>query len=276
MPRPLWNGVISFGLVTIPVSLYPAKSTENDIRFTLLHERDMRPVRNRREDDLEHEVPWEEAVKGYEYEPGQYVIITEDELRAANVEATQSIDIIGFIDADEIDPTYYTSPYYTEPTKAGRKAYALLRETLRRTGRVGVAKVVIRTRQHLCALRAAGPMLLVEVLRWPYQLRSAADFDLPAEDLDSLGVTEAELGMAEQLVGSMVATWDPAQYTDTYRDDLLRLVEDKVEHGAVTTVAEEPPEEAPAEGTVVDIMSLLKRSVERRAQTPDPSDAKTG
>jgi len=194
-------------------------------------------------------------------------------LRAANVEATQSIDIIGFVDAAEIDPTYYTSPYYTEPTKAGRKAYALLRETLRRTGRVGVAKVVIRTRQHLCALRAAGPMLLVEVLRWPYQLRSAADFDLPAEDLDSLGVTEAELGMAEQLVGSMVTTWDPVQYTDTYRDDLLRLVEDKVEHGAVTIVAEEPPEEAPAEGTVVDIMSLLKRSVERRAQ---PSDAKTG
>jgi DNA end-binding protein Ku len=273
MPRPLWNGVISFGLVTIPVSLYPAKNAENDIRFTLLHERDMRPVRNRREDDLEHEVPWEEVVKGYEYEPGQYVIITEDELRAANVEATQSIDIIGFVDAAEIDPTYYTSPYYTEPTKAGRKAYALLRETLRRTGRVGVAKVVIRTRQHLCALRAAGPMLLVEVLRWPYQLRSAADFDLPAEDLDSLGVTEAELGMAEQLVGSMVTTWDPVQYTDTYRDDLLRLVEDKVEHGAVTIVAEEPPEEAPAEGTVVDIMSLLKRSVERRAQ---PSDAKTG
>jgi DNA end-binding protein Ku len=228
----------------------------------------MRPVHNRREDDLDHEVPWEEVVKGYEYEPGQYVIITEDELRAANVEATQSIDLIHFVDDAEIDPTYYSTPYYTEPSKAGRKAYALLRETLRRTGRVGVAKVVIRTRQHLCALRAAGPMLLIEILRWPYQLRSPADFNLPAEDLGTLGVSEAELAMAEQLVGSMVAAWDPAQYTDTYHDDVLRLVEDKVKHGSVTTVSAEPPAEtAPAEGAVVDIMSLLKRSVERRKQT---------
>jgi DNA end-binding protein Ku len=267
MARPLWNGVISFGLVTIPVSLYPAKSAADDVRFTLLHQSDMRPVHNRREDDAEHDVPWDEVVKGYEYEPGQYVIVSEDELKAANVEATQSIDIIHFIDAAEIDSVYYTTPYYTEPSRAGRKAYALLRETLRRTDRVGVAKVVIRTRQHLCAVRAAGPMLLVELLRWPYQLRSPADFELPAEDLEALSVSEAELAMAEQLVSSMAASWDPQQYTDTYRDDVFRLIEEKVATGVVTTVAEEPPQEAePAEGTVVDIMSLLKRSVERQKQ----------
>lgn len=267
MPRALWNGVISFGLVTIPVSLYPAKSPRSELRFNMLHQTDLRPVRNKRFDDQDHEVPWEEIVRGYEYEPDRYVVIGEDELRAAGVEATQSVDIMHFVDASAIDPAYYDTPYYTEPTKAGRKAYALLRETLKRTGKVGVARVVIRTRQHLCALRADGAMLVVEVLRWPYQLRDAAEFDLPAEDLSSLGVSEPELAMAEQLVGAMTAEWAPEEYTDTYRETVLGIIEEKVTRGEITSVPAESDagESANAEGQVVDIMTLLKRSLEKRA-----------
>ena len=269
MARALWQGSISFGLVTIPVALYAAKSPHSDIRFNMLHRTDMRPVRNKRWDDEEHEVPWEEIVRGYEYEPDRYVVIADDELKAAGVEATQSVDIIHFVDAAAIDPAYYDTPYYTEPTKPGRKAYALLRETLKRTGKVGVARVVIRTRQHLCALRADGEMLVVEVLRWPYQLRDASEFDLPAGDLTTLGVSEPELAMAEQLVGAMSAEWAPEEYTDTYRDAVLSIIEEKATRGEIASLAGagadagEPAE--PGGGQVVDIMTLLKRSLEKRA-----------
>lgn len=263
MARALWKGAISFGLVTIPVSLYPAKTAESDVKFNLLDRRDMRPVHNKRQDDAGHEVPWEEVVKGYEYAPDQYVIVSEEELKAAMPESTQSIDIIHFIDGAEIDSTYYDTPYYTEPSKAGRKAYGLLRETLRQTGRVGVAKIVVRTRQHLCTLRVDGQMLLVQILRWPYQLRSAAEFNLPDEDMKTLGVSDAEIKMAKQLVESMTAKWEPEQYKDTYREEVLKIIEEKVETGKVETISE-TAEEAPTEGKVVDIMSLLKRSVEKQ------------
>jgi DNA end-binding protein Ku len=266
MPGAMWKGAISFGLVTIPVSLYPAKNSENDISFHLLDRRDMRPVHNKRVDDEDHEVEWDDIVKGYEYEPGRFVLVGDEDFRAANVEATQTLDIIAFVDGAEIDTAFYDTPYYTEPAKQGRKAYALLRETLERTGKVGVAKIVLRTRQHLCALRADGAMLVVEILRWPYQLRDASDFELPARDLGELGVSPAELKMAEQLVGAMVAKWDPSQYRDTYHDDLLALIHGKVERGELTEVSEVPAaagDEA-AQGTVVDIMALLKRSVEEK------------
>ncbi len=262
MARALWRGAISFGLVTIPVALYPAKSTQGDINFHMLHKDDLSRIHNKRVDDEDHEVPYEEVVRGYEYEKDQYVVIDEDDLRRANVEATQTIDIMHFVDGRKIDIAYYDTPYYTEPSKAGRKAYALLRETLQRTQRVGVAKIVIRERQHLCALIADGPALLAYTLRWPYQLRDASDFDLPGEDLDKLNVSPQELKMAEQLVEAMTADWEPDQYTDTYREDLLRVIEEKVKGGEVTEVAAPRPEAR--EGNVVDIMALLKRSMEQR------------
>lgn len=267
MPRALWRGSISFGLVMIPVSLFPARSPRSDLRFNLLHEADMKPVRNQRVDDSGHEVPWDEIVKGYEYAPDQYVIVSQDELDGVSVVGTQSVDILHFVDASEIDPDFYDTPYYTEPTKQGRKVYALLRETLSRTGKVGVARVVIRTRQRLCSVRADGDMLVINILRWPYQLRDATDFNLPGSDLDELGVTKAELNMAEQLVASMEQNWSPEEYTDTYRDAVLAMIEEKVSRGETTAVedvdAAAPTPEAGAE--VVNIMDLLKRSMEKRA-----------
>jgi DNA end-binding protein Ku len=263
MARALWKGAISFGLVTIPVALYPAKTSAGSLSFHMLDKRDLKRVRNKRVDDGDHEVPYDDVVRGYEYEKDQYVVIGDEDLKAANVEATQSIDIMHFVDLSEIDLAYFETPYYTEPMKAGRKAYALLRETLERTGKVGVAKIVIRERQHLCALMADGPILIAEILRWPYELRSAEDFNLPGKDLDELGISPQEVHMAQQLVEAMVVKWDPKQYHDTYREDLLKLIDEKVKSGELTHVREAPAAE-PASGEVVDIMSLLKRSMQQR------------
>ncbi len=280
MARALWKGAISFGLVTIPVSLYPAKDARENISFHLLHREDLRRVHNKRVDDAGHEVALEDIVKGYEYEKDQYVVLEPADLKRANVEATQSIDIMQFVDGGDIDITFYDTPYYTEPAKAGRRAYALLRETIKRTGKIGVAKIVIRERQHLCAVLADGPVILAYTLRWPYQLRDDADLDLPSENLDELAVTDQELKMAELLVGAMVGEWQPEQYRDTYHDDLLRMIDEKVKGGAIPVrEASKPPEGA----EVADIMALLRRSVEERRssatkeqQSPRPAAGGAG
>jgi DNA end-binding protein Ku len=262
MARALWKGAISFGLVTIPVALHPAGESRSGVTFHLLHKSDLTRIHNRRVDEEDHEVPYDEVVKGYEYERDRYVILTEEDLEKANVEATRSIDIMHFVAAGEIDIAYYDTPYYTEPTKAGRKAYALLRETLRHTGKVGVAKLVIRERQHLCAILPHGLALLACTLRWPYQLRSPAEFDLPGPDLDKANVSPQEIKMAEQVVDIMSVAWSPEQYRDTYREDLMNLIEEKVKTGRVTAAAATPPDAA--EDTVVDILALLQRSMEQR------------
>ncbi|MBN1321943.1 MAG: Ku protein [Thermoleophilia bacterium] len=277
MPRPLWRGAISFGLVTIPVSLYPAKNAQDNVTFHMLHAEDLRRVRNRWIDDEDHEVPYEEIVKGYEYEKDRYVVVGKADLEAAGADATQSIDIMHFVDSAEIDIAFYDTPYYTEPAKVGRRAYALLRETLRRTGKVGVAKIVIRERQRLCAVLADGPVILAYTLRWPYQLRAASDLELPGEDVGSLDLSPQELKMAEQLVEAMTAPWEPGQYRDTYRDDLLRIIGEKIEKGEVTAAPEPPQQETlQGEAEVVDIMGLLKRSVEERKGKPGRKAAQPG
>jgi len=260
MARALWSGAISFGLVTIPVSLYPAKNAQENVAFHMLHTSDLRRVHNRWVDEEDHEVPFEEIVKGYEYEKDRYVVIDPADLKKANVKATQSIDIMQFVDRQDIDIAFYDTPYYTEPAKIGRKAYALLRETLKRTDKVGVGKIVIRERQHLCLVVPDGPVILAYTLRWPYQLRAASDLDLPGDDLGDLGVSPEEMKMAAQLVETMAASWEPDQFRDTYRDDLLELIDQKVKKGEIAEIPEAPV----AEAEVVDIMTLLTRSVEER------------
>ena len=265
MPHALWRGSISFGLVTIPVSLYPAEE-RRDLTFRLLDGRDLTPLKQRRvNEQTGEEVPWDEVVKGYEIEEGRFVVVTEDDFRAADVEATQTIDVISAVCADEIDPAYFDKPYYLEPARPGRKAYALLREALRRAERVALAKVVIRTRQHLAALVPEGPLLMLEILRYPHELRSAETLDLPGADVADVGVTEAELAIATQLVETISRPFDPSadEYRDTYRDALLALVERKAAGGEATRAAEppeQPEEEAGAE--VVDIAVLLRASLE--------------
>lgn len=262
MPHAIWKGTISFGLVTIPVSLLAAEQPR-ELAFHLLDDRDMSPVHNKRVSETTgDEVPWEHVAKGFQIEEGRWVIVTDDDLRAANVEATQTIDVLAAVCAEDIDPKYFDKPYYLQPDKAGRKAYALLREALKREKRVALAKVVVRTRQHLAALVPDGDVLLLEMLRYPYELRDAGELDVPAGDLEASGVTEAEVALAGQLVATISKPFEPdaSEYRDTYRDDLLALIAKKAEGGAVVAPAAAPA--ATGGGKVIDIVELLKASLD--------------
>jgi DNA end-binding protein Ku len=270
MPRSLWKGNISFGLVNIPVGLFPAESRDEGLSFVQLDRRSLSPIGYRRYNKSNgEEVPYEEIVRGYEYEAGQYVVLSDEDFEKANVKATHTVEIMDFVDADDIEPVYFDRPYFLAPTTGNGKGYALLRETLRRTGKIGIARVVIRSREHLAAVISRGAVLLLEILRYPYELRSADDLEVPGEDLDALGVSEKEIRMAEMLVGQMVEQWAPEKYKDSYRDDLLARITAKIEAGEIegVPVGAEGEEEAEAGADVVDIMDLLKRSVERAGKS---------
>ena len=256
MPRELWKGAIQFGLVHIPVSLFPAEQRE-DLSFTMLDRRDLQPVGYKRfNKSTGDEVPYEEIVKGYEVEDGQYVTLEKEDFKAANVEATQTVDIVGFIDRESLAAYFFESPYYLGPGKHGEKGYALLRETLVRTGRVGIAKVVIRTREHIAALYPVDNVLVLNTLRYATDLRNPQDLAVP-EDLAKAKVTPKELDMAERLVEDMQIDWDPAKYHDTYRDDLLKLIEEK----AAGKVRKAPRARKEPSAEVIDFASLLERSL---------------
>lgn len=258
MARAMWKGTISFGLVTIPVGLFSAVAAK-DTAFHMLDGADMTPVRNKRVNAAGDEVPWERIVKGHELPDGRWVVMTDEDFAAANVKATSTIDVLGAVCADEVAPQFFDTPYYLAPEGPGAKPYALLREALQRAGRVAVAQIVIRSRQRLCALIPQGDLLLLDVMRYPYELRATDELELPGRDLDALGVTEAEVQLAEQLVRTIETDWDPTRYTDTYHDDLLALIERKAA-GETIEIAETPAEQPGA--AVVDIAELLKRSVE--------------
>jgi DNA end-binding protein Ku len=266
MPRPIWNGSISFGLVQIPVGLYPAEQ-QDELSLTMLDRHDMSPVGyDRINKKTGEKVEWKDIVKGYEYDKGQYVVLTDEDLKAANVEATQTIDIVSFVDPEEVDAMYFDRPYYLAPTKQGRKAYAVLRETLRESDKVGFAKVVIRTRQHLALLRVQDERLVLQLLRFAHELRSPDELDVPGKNLKSLGVTGREIEMAKQLVDGMVAHWEPEQYHDEYRDDLMARIESKAKAGQINVVSEEEeaPKSARRRPQVIDLGELLRRSVAQR------------
>lgn len=262
--RTLWKGHISFGLVQIPVGLYPA-TQDQDLSFHLIDKRDQSPIGykkvNKRTGD---EVTQDDIVKAVEWQEGEYVILEEEDFAKANVEATQTIDIVAFVDANAIEPRYFVRPYYVAPTKKSAKAYALLREAMRKSGRVGVAKVVLRTRQYVAALVPIEDMLVLELLRYQHELRDLDEYDVPGDDLEKLGVSARELKMAEALVEGLADTWDPKRYRDDFHDDLVAVIEEKARTGQVTTkhaVAEEG-----GGAQIIDIMSLLKRSIEATAK----------
>lgn len=275
MARTLWKGAISFGLVHIPVGLYSAEK-RNSFDLTMLDRRTMKPVGFKRYNkETGEDVPWDDIVKGYEYEKDRYVVLTEEDFKRANVEATQTVDILSFVHQNEIGPMYYETPYYLAPDKRGHKGYALLRETLKQTGTIGIANVVIRTRQYVAALIPYKDIILMNTLRYSSELRETDDLEVPSRNLKEVGVNAREVEMARRLVEGMSAAWKPDEHRDTYHEDLLALIEKRVKAGQTEEVTEPAPDEEqrPAKGEVVDLMALLKKSVEekgkvRRSQAP--------
>jgi DNA end-binding protein Ku len=252
--RAIWKGSISFGLVNIPIALYTAVRRE-DISFKQLRKGDLSPIRYRRVAEVdEKEVPWEDIVKGYEYEKGRYIVLTEEELEKASVEATQSIDITDFVDLEEIDPMFFDKPYYLEPQKGGKKAYALLRDTLKETGKVGIARVVLKTRQHLAAVKPHGNALVLELMHFPEEVMEPKDLDLPQDE----EIGKKEMDMAKTLVETMSDTWQPDKYHDEYREHLLELIKKKVETGGELPAAKGKTKQAT---NVVDLVAVLQQSL---------------
>jgi DNA end-binding protein Ku len=267
MPRELWKGAVRFGLVHIPVSLFPAQQSE-ELSFTMLDKRDLQPVGYKRYNKTTgDEVAFEDIVKGYEYEKGEYVTLDKEDFKRANVEATQTVDIVGFVDAREIPAYYLEAPYYLAPGKHGEKGYALLREVLERTGKVALANVVIRTRQHIAVLYPHGNVLVLNTLRYANELRPAKDIEVP-KDLKDAKVQPNEIKMAERLIDDMSMKWDPKDYHDTYRDDLLKLIEEK----ASGHLEKAPKKRAPREAEVIDFAKLLERSLATRKRGAAAND----
>ena len=251
MPRAMWKGAISFGLVTIPVSVYPA-TEEKTLRFNQLHDDDGGRIRMKRVCSVDgEEVGFEHIVKGYEYEKDRYVILTDADFEAIPVESSRAIDIQQFVDLEDIDPMLYKKSYYLVPEETGAKAYALLREALNRSGKVGVAKVSFRDKEHLAALRFRDDAFVLETMYWPDEIREA---DFGGVDV-SMKVRPNELDMAQTLIDNLSADWDPGEFKDEYREAMLRIVEAKINGEEIEVVEAEPT------AKVVDLMEALKASV---------------
>lgn len=258
MPRAMWKGAISFGLVTIPVSVYPA-TEEKTLRFNQLHDEDGGRIRMKRVCSIDgEEVGYEHIVKGYEYEKDRYVILTDEDFEAIPVESSRAIDIQQFVELEEIDPMQYKKSYYLVPEETGAKAYALLREALNRSGKVGIAKVSFRDKEHLAALRFRDEAFVLETMYWPDEIREA---DFGGVDV-SAKVRPNELEMAQTLIDNLTADWDPAEFKDDYRDALLRTVEAKINGEEIEIVEAEPT------AKVVDLMEALKASVAAAKKEP--------
>src|SRR5437660_2159455 len=245
MARGLWKGAISFGLVNVPVELFSAQKRSAELDLTMLDRRDLAPVGYKRVNKATgKEVPWEDVVKGYEYEDDKYVVLSEEDFRRANPEASKTVDIVAFVDVRDIAPLYFETPYYLAPGKRGEKAYALLRDAMAKAGKAGIATVVIRTKQYLAALVPQGDALVLNTLRYHDELKSAQDLDIP-ETLKGAKATSKEIDMALRLIDDLADKWEPARYHDTYHEDLLKRIEAKVKAGQTEEITEPEKEERP-------------------------------
>jgi DNA end-binding protein Ku len=263
MPRTIWNGAISFGLVTIPVGLAPAE-TRDELDFTLLDRRDTSPIGYQKVNKRTGKpVPSDRIVRGLETERGRYVIVSDEDLRRASPERTQRIDLHAFVDLADVDPRYFDRPYYLVPQSKGEKAYVLLREALRRTGKVGIATVVVRTREHLAALVPHESVLVLDLLRHFTELRDPGAVGGPSKSLKALAVSDGEMKMAERLIQEMSTAWKPARYRDEYRRELLDFVARRAKSGVVASSAEEPATAPRRGGDVIDIAAALRQSLGR-------------
>ena len=265
--RPIWKGALTFGLVNIPVGLYSA-TTRSDLSFRLLHAKDQAPIAYRRVCTEENvEVPWPEIVKGYEYEKGQFVVMTEADFDKADVDATQTIDIRDFVRADAIPATYFEQPYYLEPQKTGIKAYALLREALKRSGRLGVATVVLRQREHLAAVQPAGEALTLTTMRFAHEIVPPSGLSLPGD----AGLDRREIDLALQLVDTLAGEFDAEKYRDQYREALMGVIEQKLQGRTPATPATRKP---PTK--VVDLMQALEASLKSQPARDAAPSARRG
>lgn len=269
MARAIWKGSIAFGLVQIPVSLQPAEQAD-ELSFDLLDRRDLSPVGYERVNKRTgRKVEWKDIVKGYEYKDGRYVVVTEQDFERANVEATHTIDIEQFVDPADVEPRYFERPYYVQPAKGGEKAYVLFREALEKSRKAAVARVVIRTRQHLALLLPQSELLVLHLLRFEHELRKPEKLELSRGGKKSTGVTARERQMADTLVASMSGEWRPEDYHDTYRDDLLKLIRDKVKRGErEEPEGEVPKPEARRGAEIIDLAELLKQSLASPRRAP--------
>jgi DNA end-binding protein Ku len=256
MARAIWKGSISFGLVNIPIALYPATRRE-ELKFRLLRESDLTPVNYKRVAEKDgKEVPWNQIVKGYEYEKGKYVILKDEDFQRVDLEATQTVDIQDFVEQEEIDPIFFYKPYYLEPQKGGDKAYALLRDALKDSGKVGIAKVVIKTREYLAGVKPQDGVLVLELMHFADELADPGKLHVPKK----AEVGKREMNMAKSLIDSMSSKWNPEKYKDDYREALMEVIEEKVEAGGKEI--EEKPKKAPKPTKVIDLVSVLQKSLE--------------
>src|SRR5437868_7718844 len=257
--RAIWKGSISFGLVNIPIALYPATQRE-ELKFRLLRKSDLSPVNYKRVAEKDgKEVAWDQIVKGYEYDKGKYVVLKNEDFQRVDVEATQTVDIQDFVKQEEVDPVFFYKPYYLEPQKGGDKAYALLRDTLEKTGKVGIAKVVIKTRQYLAGVKAENSVLVLEMLHFAEELADPAKLHVPKK----IEPGKREVDMATALVSSMSSKWDPKKYRDDYRDALMEVIEEKVEAGG-KELEEKPKKKAPPSTKVIDLVAVLQESLNQK------------
>jgi DNA end-binding protein Ku len=253
--RAIWKGSISFGLVSIPISLFPATRRE-ELKFRLLRSSDLSPVNYKRVAEADgKEVPWDQIVKGYEYEKGKYVVLKDEDFARVDVEATQTVEIVQFVQLDEVDPLLFYKPYYMEVEKGGDKAYGLLRQALADSGKVAVAKVVIKTRQHLAAVKPQQRSLMLELMHFPDELLDASEFKAPV----STTAGQAEINMAKKLIESMSAKWHPDMFKDDYHEMLEKVVEEKVRKGGKPASEAKPHRKA---ADVIDLVSVLQQSIQ--------------
>jgi DNA end-binding protein Ku len=258
--RAIWKGHISFALVTIPVSLFSA-TKRNEISLHYLHKGDLSPVSYKRFcDEEDKEVAWEDLTRGYEYEKGQYIEITDEDLDKADVELTKTIQVMEFVSESEIDPVYFDKPYYLEPQKGGERAYALMRDALAHSGKVGIARVVLKSREHLAAVKPVGKMIMLGMMRFAHEIVSPSELNLPDASVPS----GKEMDLARTLIDSMTDTFEPEKYRDDYYDKVLAVIQAKIQG-----VSLKPGQPAPKPGKVIDLMEVLKQSlVETQKKEP--------
>ncbi len=270
MARPVWSGTLSFGLLNIPVSLMSGEK-RTDISFRMLDARNKAPIRYERVNaETGEEVPWKEIVKAFEYDKGSYVVLDQEDIKSAAPESHNAIEVEAFVDVEEIGPQYFEKPYVLVPAKKAEKGYVLLRETLRKTGKIGIARVVIRTRENLAAVMPQGSALILVMMRYPQELVAVDEYNIPEGKAADYRVSAQELQMAEQLIGSMQGEWTPGDYRDEFRERLHNVIQKRIKADGVVRKPDETDADLAEDATtnVVDFMSLLQRSIDTKKRTP--------